>query len=367
MIHPSKSITSIFGRFLSRHFVDRQPKIQYQLTIMRKRCYERGMSTKEALLKHLKESAGVWVSGERLATALSISRTAIWKHIKTLQEEGYGITSSTGRGYLLQEMPDRLLPAEIMDGLQTRVFGRRGINYYSETDSTNIRARALAHKGAPEGTIVVAETQTQGRGRRGRTWFSPPGSGIYMSIVLRPRVQPHEAPLLTLVAAVSMTETLFEMVDLPFKIKWPNDILIEGKKISGILTEMSLEMERVDYVIVGVGLNVNTEPDAMEDEIREIASSLRILTGKVFSRIQILQVFLKRLEHYYDLFQDRQFETIRNRWKELSGVIGRQVKIINPDGVCEGEAVDIDSDGFLVLRSPTGDFQRIVAGDVLYQ
>ncbi len=325
------------------------------------------MSTKEALLKYLKESAGEWTSGESLASALAISRTAIWKQIKALQEEGYCIASSTKRGYLLQGAPDRLLPTEIRDGLETRVFGRERIDYFTETDSTNVRARALAHGGASEGTIVVAESQTQGRGRRGRSWFSPPGCGIYISIILRPQVQPHEAPQLTLMAAVAMAETLLKTADLPFTIKWPNDILVNGKKISGILTEMSLEMDRVDYVVVGVGLNVNTEADAVAEDIRDIATSLRILTGQSFSRVAILRDFLKRMEHYYELFEKRQFAVIRDRWKELSGIIGRYVKIENLDHAYEGEVVDIDQDGFLVLRLTTGELQRIVAGDVLYQ
>ena len=215
------------------------------------------MSTKDELLKYLKHSGDTWISGETLASALAISRTAIWKHIKALQEDGYQIESSTNRGYTLKAIPDRLLPAEIREGLKTIRFARKNIDYYRETDSTNVRARMLAHEGAPEGTLVVAETQTQGRGRRGRTWFSPPGCGIYMSIILRPLVQPHEAPQLTLLTAVAMVETLLGFVDLPFTIKWPNDILIHGKKISGILTEMAMEMDRVDYVVVGLGLNVS--------------------------------------------------------------------------------------------------------------
>jgi BirA family biotin operon repressor/biotin-[acetyl-CoA-carboxylase] ligase len=324
------------------------------------------MSTKDALLKYLKESAGAWTSGETLAAALMISRSAIWKQIKALQEEGYGIESSTKRGYALKHIPDRLLPAEIRDGLATVLFGREKIDHYTETGSTNVRARALAHEGAAEGTVVVAEAQTQGRGRLGRTWFSPAGCGIYVSVILRPRVQPHEAPQLTLLTAVAMAETLRELADLPFTIKWPNDILVNGKKISGILTEMSLEMDRIDYVIVGVGLNVNTPVEAMAEEIHEIATSLSILTGKSYSRVEILRNFLKKLEDDYALFQDRQFERIRNRWKELSGIIGRRVKIENLDRPYEGEVVDLDQDGFLVLKAADGTLQRIVAGDVLY-
>ncbi len=325
------------------------------------------MSKKDELLKSLRESHGAWTSGESLASDLMVSRSAVWKHIKALQEEGYKIESSTKRGYLLRNLPDRLLPAEILQGLKTVCFGRGKIEYYTETDSTNVRARALAQEGAPEGTVVVAETQTRGRGRRGRTWFSPPGCGIHVSVILRPRVQPHEAPQLTLMTAVAMAETLLDQVDLPFAIKWPNDILINGKKISGILTEMALEMDRVDYVVVGLGLNVNTPEEAMAEEIRDIATSLRMLTGKTFSRVDILRGFLEKLEYYYALFQDRQFERIRDRWKELSGIVGKQVKIEGLDRAYEGEVVDLDRDGFLILRKPDGICERIVAGDVLYR
>lgn len=325
------------------------------------------MSTKDELLKYLRESDGAWISGESLAAALVISRSAVWKHIKALQEEGYEIGSSSRRGYALRNLPDRLLPAEIRQGLKTVCFGRETIEYYDETDSTNLRARALAHDGAPEGTVVVAETQIRGRGRRGRTWFSAPRYGIYVSVILRPRVQPHEAPQLTLLAAIAMTETLLERASLPFAIKWPNDILVEGKKIAGILTEMALEMDRVEYVVVGVGLNVNTPEEVMAEEIRDIATSLHMLTGKNFSRVDILRGFLVKLEQYYALFQDRQFERIRDRWKELSGIIGKQVKIEGLDRAYEGEVIDLDRDGFLILKASDGHLERIVAGDVLYR
>ena len=324
------------------------------------------MSTKDTLLKYLKESAGIWVSGESIAAAFMMSRSAIWKHIKALQEEGYGIDSSTRRGYLLRSIPDLLLPAEIRDGMGTALLGRERIEYFRETDSTNLRARALAHEGAGEGTIVVAETQTQGRGRRGRTWFSPEGGGIYISILLRPRVSPHDAPQLTLMTAVAMADTLRETANLPFTIKWPNDILVHGKKISGILTEMSLEADHVDYVVIGVGLNVNTPEEAFNNEIHDIATSLRMLTGKTFSRVRILQSLLRKLEQDYSLFQEHRFEEIRQRWKELSGIIGKRVKIEGLDHVYEGEVIDIDRDGFLMLKLADGTLQRIVAGDVLY-
>jgi len=328
--------------------------------------YDLAMPTKDELLKNLKESAGTWISGEALAAGMNISRSAIWKHIKVLRTEGYKIESQSGRGYRLHDLPDRLFPGEIQTGLKSSCLGQGRIEYYEETDSTNIRARNLAQEGAPEGTLVLAESQYHGRGRRGRIWSSPKGGGIYASVILRPRVQPHEAPQLTLLTAVAMAETLREAVDLPFSIKWPNDVLVGGKKISGILTEMAMEMEQVDYVVVGVGLNVNTKQDDLAPDIRDIATSLAILTNKTFSRVQILRTFLEKLEFYYQLFQDRQFERIRLRWKELSGLIGRQVRIDGLEHPFTGEVVDLDQDGFLVLRLKDGTIQRIVAGDVLY-
>ncbi|MDR2861562.1 MAG: biotin--[acetyl-CoA-carboxylase] ligase [Syntrophobacterales bacterium] len=328
--------------------------------------YDLAMSTKDDLLKSLKESLGIWVSGKLLAEGLGISRSAVWKHMKALRKEGYEIESTSRRGYRLEHLPDRLFPAEIQMGLKSSCLGRGQIEYYEETDSTNNRARNLAQEGAPEGTLVLAEFQRQGRGRRGRIWRSPKGAGIYVSVILRPHVQPHEAPQLTLLTAVAMAETLRETADLPFAIKWPNDIMVRGKKISGILTEMAMEMERIDYVVVGVGLNVNMRQEDMSPDIRDIATSLAISTGKVFSRVQILRAFLEKLEFYYGLFQARQFERIRLRWKELSGLIGKKVRIDGLDRPFTGEVMDLDQDGFLLLKLKDGTIQRIVAGDVLY-
>ena len=324
------------------------------------------MSTKDDLLKNLKEAADVWISGERLAAELGISRNAIWKHIKTLQREGYKIESLPKRGYRLGHLPDLLFPAEIQTGLRSSCLGQGRIEYYDETDSTNSRARNLAQEGMPEGTLVLAESQRQGRGRRGRVWCSPKGGGIYLSVILRPQVQPHKAPQLTLLTAVAMVETLREMVDLPFAIKWPNDILVRGKKICGILTEMAMEMEQVDYVVVGVGLNVNTRQEDLLPDIQDIATSLAILTDNTFSRVQILQIFLEKLEFYYSLFQDGQFERIRLHWKKLSGLMGKDVRIDGLDRPFTGKVMDLDQDGFLILKLKDGSFQRIVAGDVQY-
>jgi BirA family biotin operon repressor/biotin-[acetyl-CoA-carboxylase] ligase len=322
------------------------------------------MPTKDALLKQLKESRESWVSGETLAARLLISRSAVWKQIRSLQNEGYLIESSTKKGYLLRKPSELLLPAEICDGLKTTVFGRGRIDYFAQTDSTNVRARAIAAEGAPEGTVVVAEEQLQGKGRRGRAWHSPAGEGIYISAILRPRVQPYEAPQLVLMSAVAAAETLLVHAAIPVAIKWPNDILVSGKKIAGILTEMSVDMDRIDYVIIGLGLNVNTPAAGLPREIAGIATSLRIETGRAFPRVELLRSYLENLEGYYTLFQQRNFEPIRRRWLELSRIIGKQVKIAGVECTYEGEVVDIDPNGFLILKSPDGTTQRVLAGDV---
>lgn len=322
------------------------------------------MPTKDALLKQLKESKESWLSGEKLAAGLGISRSAVWKQIRSLQDEGYLIESSTKRGYRLRKCSELLLPAEIRDGLHTAAFGRGRIDYFTQTDSTNVRARVIAADGAPEGSVVVAEEQLQGKGRRGRAWYSPAGEGIYVSVILRPRVQPYEAPQLVLMTAVAAAETLLAHAAVPVAIKWPNDILVGGKKIAGILTEMSVDMDRIDYVIIGLGLNVNTPAAGLPPEIAGIATSLRAETGRAFSRAELLRTYLEKLEGYYTLFRERNFEPIRQRWLELAKIIGRQVRIAGVERTYEGEVADIDPNGFLILKSPDGTTQRILAGDV---
>jgi BirA family biotin operon repressor/biotin-[acetyl-CoA-carboxylase] ligase len=259
---------------------------------------------------------------------------------------------------------DLLLPAEIRDGLKTAAFGRERIDYFSVIDSTNVHARVIADGGAPEGTIVVAETQLRGMGRKGRSWFSPAGEGIYVSVILRPRVQPSEAPQLVLMTAVAAAETLLAHAAVPLTVKWPNDILVGGKKIAGILTEMRLDGDRIDYVVIGLGLNVNTRAESMPPEIVGIATSLCAVMGRTFSRAELLRTYLEKLEGYYGLFGERHFETIRKRWLDLARIIGKQVKIAGVGHTYEGEVVDIDPTGFLILKSPDGAVERILAGDV---
>ncbi len=322
-------------------------------------------NTRHHLLVSLKEAQGDWVSGEELSRKLGVTRTAIWKQACSLRSEGYIIDSSTRKGYMLREALDRLLPAEIGASLRSKRLGQR-IVFEKEVDSTNRLARDLAISGAVEGTLVVAETQTGGRGRKGRNWFSPPGEGIYLSLVLRPRFQPAEAPKMTLLAGVALAETLIPMVPSRITIKWPNDVLAGAKKLAGILIEVSTEIDAIDYMIVGVGLNVNTPPERFPDELRKRATSLVAEIGHPVRRADILGAFLERFERYYDLTGREGFAPVIRRWRVLSDMAGRRVRVNSFNGSLEGTIAGIDDDGVLLVMTVDGTIQGVISGDIEY-
>jgi len=322
-------------------------------------------NTRHHLLVSLKEAHGNWISGEELSRKLGVTRTAIWKHACSLRSEGYAIDSSTRKGYLLRETLDRLHPAEIEASLRSVRMGRR-IVFEKEVDSTNRLARDLAIAGAAEGTLVVAESQTGGRGRKGRIWFSPPGEGIYVSLVLRPRFEPAEAPKMTLLAGVALAETLIPVVPTRVTIKWPNDVLAAGRKVAGILIEIATEIDAINYMIVGVGLNVNTPPRGFPADLRKWATSLAAETGSPVARAEILGAFLERFERYYDLIDREGFAPVIRRWRELSDMTGRPVRVHSFSGFVEGTIVGIDDDGVLVLTGADGTVERVISGDVEY-
>lgn len=322
------------------------------------------MTTRDALLLYLKENRNSWVSGAWLSRCLSISRSAVNKHIRQLKEMGYPIETSTRKGYRLAQTPDLLLPSEIQEGLRTRVFGAGEIICHSETDSTNLQAMKLAASGAPEGTVVIAEKQTRGRGRKGRSWFSPEGAGIYISLILRPVMPPDEAPRITLVTGVALAEAILAITALPARIKWPNDILVEGGKLAGILTEISTDMDKIDHVVVGVGININLPEESIEEGIRGKATSLLMETGRLHSRVEVARAFLAQFEAWYDVLRTEGFNKVRTRWKELSDSLGKRVTVDMIGKTRTGEFMDIDSEGVLILRDEHGLIHRIVSGDV---
>ena len=312
----------------------------------------------------LKAHGGDWVSGQLLAEQTAMTRSAVWKQIGVLREEGYGIEALTRRGYRLCDVPDRLSPLEIRDGLGTRVLGQREIRYAKTTESTNQTAKELAAVGAPEGTLVVAEGQTRGRGRLDRRWFSPPAGGLYVSLILRPAFPPAEAHRLVLVAAVAVAEALNGVTGLKVGVKWPNDLMAGGRKIAGILTEAAVQMDAVDYVVIGLGLNVNIPEEQFPEELRPAATSVLAQTGRAVSRALLMRRILESLEACYEACREGGFAPLRARWMALMDMAGARVSIRTMAGSFTGEVVDFDQDGFLILRDEAGTDRRFYSGDV---
>ena len=318
---------------------------------------------KDRILACFKAVKGDWVSGEALSRELNISRTAVWKHISRLREEGYRIESSPKKGYLLEADTTRLLPFEVRNHLETTLLGRREIVHFLETDSTNARAKDLAEKGAGEGTLVIAEAQTAGRGRKGRNWFSPPFENLYISLILRPDISPADAPRMTLLCAVAAAQTLVDLTARDVAIKWPNDVLMNGKKVAGILTELSAEQDRINYMAVGLGFNVNTKD--FPPDIEEKATSIFREIGRTFPRVRLLCEYLKRVEFYYGLCQKSGFGPILDEWRALSCLRqGKRVRVSFLKDRVEGVVEDIDENGALIVMDDQGIRRRLFSGDV---
>lgn len=332
--------------------------------IIYRNMMEIGEKLKKAqILQLLKKDRNQFVSGEAICRHIGVSRTAVWKHIRSLREEGYIIDAATHRGYSLTYIPDRLYPDEIADGLNTEFMGGR-VYYHQSLESTNREARALASGGVPGGSLVVAEEQAGGRGRMGRGWFSPKGLGLWCSLILRPEVQPNEAPPITMLTAVAVASAVEKVTGVAPGIKWPNDLLVGGKKICGILTEMVAEMEKVDYLVVGVGINVNIPFEDFPEELRETATSLCLEKNELVSRLHLLKQFLREFEFYYQKWINEGFAPVLEEWKKRCINLGCPVRISTSREVWEGLAEDVDSDGALLLRMPGGSVQRFMAGEV---
>lgn len=316
------------------------------------------------LLHVLKQNQGKWISGEALARRLSMTRSAIWKKVGILKEEGYDIESIPHRGYRLINIPDLLLAQEIHDGLKTSVLGKWDIHRYVSTDSTNNRAKELAAHGAAEGVLVIAEEQAHGRGRLDRPWFSPGGENIYASFILRPSLPPSAASQMVLLTAVAAAEALMETTGLRAILKWPNDILVDGRKIAGILVEMSVEMDAVDYMIVGLGINVNSPAERFPRNSRNKITSVLMETGKPFSRVHLLTRFLELFEERYIALATAGFEPVITRWKTLTDIMGKEATVRTLSGSYTGVITDMDQDGFLIIRDDSGAATRLFSGDI---
>ena len=317
---------------------------------------------RKEILDLLKKSGSSYVSGEEIAERLGVSRTAVWKHIKELRRAGYDIVSQSHSGYALNGAPDVLTPEELAPLLKGSLFGTN-LLYHEETRSTNEDAKAAAEDGAPDGTVVVAEYQGTGHGRLARGWFCPKGEGVLFSVILRPTAfLPQEAPKCTLLAAVAVARAI-RSLGLDVGIKWPNDILADGRKLVGILTEMSAEMERIHYIVIGIGINVNIGADEFAPDIQDTATSLAILAGHPIDRRQLLAAILREMETLYGAVQREGFAPVFEAWRALSVTLGQEVRVLAPGETFEGRAVDIDEAGALLVDTPAGR-RRVLAGDV---
>ncbi|MDT3699709.1 MAG: biotin--[acetyl-CoA-carboxylase] ligase [Thermincola sp.] len=318
---------------------------------------------KSKILALLRESDLGFISGQEISRRLGISRTAVWKHIRSLKEGGYNIESHSKIGYRLIETPDRLYGHELISLLNGMVFGRQVI-YRETVVSTNELAKELARKEAEEGTVVIAEEQTGGKGRMERVWYSPPGQGLWFSTILRPVIKPVDASKLTLVSAVAVAKTIREVADIPAGIKWPNDVLVNQRKVAGILIEMSAEIDRINYLVLGIGVNVSLDGTSIPGELANVATSLEAENKLKVTRVELLAALLNNLDKLYEDFLAGKFKQILNSWKEMSVTLNRRVKVISGSEVEEGVASDLDEDGALVLLKSDGSRKRILSGDV---
>ncbi len=312
------------------------------------------------LLNFLREAEG-FVSGENLGSRLGLSRAGVWKRLRRLKSLGYLIEGEPRRGYRLVAAPDKLLAEEILYRLPTKTL-RGPIYHYDTAVSTNDLAKKLGVQGAPEGTLVVAETQSGGRGRLGRSWHSPPGLGLYASLLLRPPLPPSELPLITLSTAVSVVRTLSRAVGLTPGIKWPNDLILKGKKLGGILTEMETESDQIRYLIVGLGLNINN-PD-FPAELAGTATSLLLEEGRAFTRVPLLKTWLEEFENLYLRFLSRGFPEILAEWKEHSVTLGKYVAVRQGSRHLEGLALEVGPDGALLLETALGEVMKVTSGEI---
>jgi BirA family transcriptional regulator, biotin operon repressor / biotin---[acetyl-CoA-carboxylase] ligase len=312
------------------------------------------------ILRFLRGSSG-YTSGASMASRLGISRTAIWKYLKQLEQAGYTFKQRKGLGYRLKETPDRLYPWEIEEHLKTGTVGRK-IHYVDCVDSTNAMAFRLAMSGDEEGTCVIAESQGAGRGRLQRRWHSPHGRNLYLSVILRPDIHPSEVYPLAFISSLAVYETLAASGLAP-RLKWPNDVLIGGRKICGTLIELSTETDRVQFVIIGIGLNINMEEDEMDDEIRGKATSLSIETKIRFERAAICGMLLNNLERYYAISGRQGMDEICRLWEERAQTKGTFMEVRHFDRVYRGISEGIDDDGALLIRE-NDRIVRVIAGDV---
>lgn len=316
---------------------------------------------KTELLKILREN-GEYVSGQQLCEQFGVSRTAVWKVIRQLKEEGYEIEAVKNKGYRIVEAPDVMTAEEVKSRIHTKWMAQNCL-YLDSIDSTNNYAKRIAEEGAVDGTLVLADEQTGGKGRRGRTWETPKGVNIAMTLLLRPQIRPEHASRLTLLMAMAVAQGIRDVTGLSAGIKWPNDVVVNGKKVCGILTEMSAEVDYINYVVIGAGINVNQ--DSFPEEIQHIAGSLSVELGEKISRAALTASVMETLERIYDVFlQTEDLSKLYKEYNEICVNRGHQIRVMEPGNEYTGETDGINENGELVVKKENGETVCVYAGEV---
>ncbi len=316
---------------------------------------------KTEILRYLKEADG-YLSGQELCERLGVSRTAVWKVIRQLQEDGYEIEAVRNRGYRLMESGDVYTEEELKSVISTRVTGRNLV-FLEQVDSTNTRAKQLAEAGAPDGTLIVADAQSAAKGRRGRSWLAPSGTGLWFSLLLRPQIEPEHAAMMTLVAAMAVEKGIRDTTGIEGKIKWPNDVVVDGKKVCGILTEMSADMDSVNHVVVGIGINVNIRE--FPEELQDKATSLLLVSGQAVKRASLLNAVLLAWEEYYEKYlRTENLSLLAEEYNgKLAGLHG-MVQVLAPKGAYTGISHGINRQGELLVEREDGTVTEVMSGEV---
>jgi BirA family transcriptional regulator, biotin operon repressor / biotin---[acetyl-CoA-carboxylase] ligase len=320
-------------------------------------------STRNKLIKLLSVNGNTFISGQEISNQLNISRSAIWKHMKELEKDGYNIEAVRNKGYRILESPDKVSENTIQWGLPTEWLGKNVIHKESTTSTQHI-AHQLAQDNADHGTIVIADEQTAGKGRLSRQWYSAKNKGVWVSIILRPTILPYLAPQLTLLTATVLAEVLANELNLDPKIKWPNDILIQDKKVAGILTEMQAEQDQIQYIVLGIGMNVNQDREDLPQDIQSKASSLKIQAGYSFDITSIIQKILVSFEKSYQEFIETGFSTVKDRWESYGYRIGEKTRIKTLKEVSEATIVGIAEDGALLAKYNHDTVKKVYSGEI---
>ena len=319
--------------------------------------------TRDRILELFRNRPDNFVSGADVCRELGISRTAVWKHIVHLRENGYEIEAIPSRGYRLLTLPDLLLPAEVTSGLQTRCVGTEVV-YFDQTDSTNAQARRLADAGAAEGTVVIADSQSGGKGRLGRNWSSPAGVNLYLSVILRPAISPRVATQMTFLSAVAVARAIEATGPFSPQLKWPNDVLLNGHKVAGLLNELNAETEQIHYLVLGVGVNLNMTQDQFPADLRSPATSLLLDGGEIVSRRLFTQSLLQSLDQLYASYLSEGFGPLKEEWERRCNVMNRWVEVDYQSHKQVGQVSGVDETGALLLSLSGGVTERVLAGDV---